>query len=83
MAEPTKQEVKKPNETIKLCKDFATVIVLEGRDKLADGLYAVAEKVDITVPQENFCRTFRRNLELKRAEKERQNSKAVPAGAKA
>jgi hypothetical protein len=71
----------KPNPTVKLIKDFTTVLVLEGRDKLADGLYAVAEKVDISPEQEKFCETFRKELEQKKREKELANAKVAPAKA--
>jgi hypothetical protein len=67
------QEVKKPNETFQLIKDFSKVMILEGRDKLADGIYKVAETVDITQEQEKFCESFHKKIEDKRREKESKN----------
>ena len=75
------KEVKKENETVKLFKNFTKVLFLEGRDKLADSLYAAAEKVDITEEQESFCKNFRNDLERRRAEKEHSREKVSPARA--
>lgn len=59
------------NETWGLVKDFTKVMVLEGRAKVAEGLYAVAEKVDTTEQQKTECSNFHIKMQQKRLDKER------------
>ena len=61
-------------KTFRLCKTFAKVLGLEIRDKAADGLYTVAEKIDITTAQETECSNF--HLEMDELAKEKELNKS-------
>ena len=72
---------KTKGSTFSMIKDFTKVLGLEARDKTADALYNVAEKIDISVQQETFCTNFHKELELKRINKERDSHKLKGATA--
>ena len=73
------EQPKKENETFKMIKSFSKVLILEGREKLADGLITVAEKIDITDDQKKFCESFHSEIEQKRMEKESKNLSGAKA----
>ncbi|HLD91487.1 MAG TPA: hypothetical protein VI911_10865 [Patescibacteria group bacterium] len=60
----------KENSTFNLCKNFAKVLVLDGRAKAAEGLETLAEKIDTTEEQKRYSYNFHKEMELRRAEKE-------------
>jgi len=66
---------------VKLVKDLFKHLVIEARTKTSDGIYKVAEKIEPTKDQKNFCHTFHRQMETRKAARE--FAKAQPAPAKA
>jgi hypothetical protein len=78
-----KTNAKPEHTTFGFIKDFSKVLVLDGREKVAEGIYNVADFVDTTQEQKNWSRSKKAEFERLRKEKELAAQKTVPAGAKA
>lgn len=66
---------------VKLAKDFSSVLAIEGRDAVSEGLRTAADKIEPTEQQRRFAASKRNEWEqkaaadAKRKEREKENGK--------